>query len=70
MHHRDVEVGFCGSNGWFDKHGLKGSSAVRSADLPQVESILKGISVDCMRRSGALGKGDRIKGDNWKRPRY
>lgn len=69
VYNRGTEVGFYGSDGWFDKHGLKGSSAINSADLPEVERSLKGISVDYMRRSGLLGAGDSVKGDDWMRPR-
>jgi hypothetical protein len=69
VYHRGVEVGFYGSDGWFDKHGLKGSSSINSADLSEVERSLKGISVDYMRRSGLLRPGDSVKGDDWMRPR-
>jgi RHS repeat-associated protein len=69
VYHKGAEVGFYGSDGWFNKHGLKGSSAINSADLSEVERSLKGISVDYMRRSGLLKDGESVKGDDWKRPR-
>jgi Pretoxin HINT domain len=61
------EIGFFGSNGWFNKHG-RGIPT----DVPEeVYNALKGRAIDYMRASGRLpakGKGD-ISGDKWKRPR-
>jgi len=64
------EVGFFGSNGWFDKHGLSGPPKNMP---PELYNALKGHAIDFMRRSGRLppkgSPGSDISGDKWKRPR-
>ncbi len=65
VYHRGVEVGVYGSNGFFNKHGLKASGV----EVPnQVLNRLKGIAVDQMRKLGQISAGENIKGDAWKRP--
>ncbi|WP_117211544.1 RHS repeat-associated core domain-containing protein [Allorhizocola rhizosphaerae] len=67
--HKHTEVGFFGSEGWFNKHGHKGSTGINPRDLAEVERSLKGIAVKYMRESGLLKPGESVKGDSWKRPR-
>ncbi|CUU59621.1 RHS repeat-associated core domain-containing protein, partial [Parafrankia irregularis] len=59
------EVGMYGSNGFFNKYGLKATAA----DSPeQVNNRLKGIAVDWVRKIGQIASGVDIAGDAWKRP--
>jgi RHS repeat-associated protein len=62
-----AEVGIFGSEGWINKHGI-----TSDVEMPDgVESRLKGMAVDQMRKDGRLKpKGtEDISGDKWKRPR-
>ncbi|MFJ4183676.1 hypothetical protein [Kitasatospora sp. NPDC089509] len=64
VYYKGKEYGLYGPAGWFPKHGLN----VPRNPPPQLESVLKGYSVDWMRRAGVIKPGDTIKGDDWKRP--
>jgi len=62
-----VEVGIFGSEGWINKHGITSNVEVPNG----VESRLKGMAVDQMRKDGRIKpKGtEDISGDKWKRQR-
>ncbi|MFF3657763.1 RHS repeat-associated core domain-containing protein [Streptomyces olivochromogenes] len=61
------EVGLFGSDGWFNKHGIKGSDVEVP---PSVENAIKGRAIYEMRKVGRIGpKGtEDISGEKWRRP--
>ncbi len=64
VYHKGVEWGFFGANGWFSKHGLP----IPSDPPVELESVLKGYSVDWLRRAQIIKPGDDISGNKWKHP--
>ncbi|WP_153547985.1 DUF6531 domain-containing protein [Streptomyces sp. RB17] len=61
------EVGVFNSQGWFNKHGIKGSEVEVP---PSVENAIKGRMIYELRKIGRIGpKGtEDISGDKWRRP--
>ena len=62
------EAGIFGSEGFMNKHGLKGVESDKMISV-NAKNRLKGIAVDEMRKSGRISPGESIKGDKWNRPR-